>query len=149
MSQTHAILVALVMITGVILFAESGAPRSPAPSTASAPVAKQAVSLADLLALKRLGGLVLIDARAPAAFQRAHLQGAINVPVGSELKVGSPVHAKLVAASALVVYCDNSQCGASLSLVARLEKIGIDNAAIYAGGLNEWLAAGLEVEHGT
>ena len=74
------------------------------------------------------------------AFDMAHIPGSINVT--------SPAHAAehLDRDDEIVVYCSDEPCIASQIVYRVLVEDGFGNVRRYAGGLNDWRAAGLPLE---
>jgi rhodanese-related sulfurtransferase len=46
----------------------------------------------------------------------------------------------------IITYCSNSDCDEGLELALLLRQAGYTRVALFAGGLNEWIAAGGAVE---
>jgi rhodanese-related sulfurtransferase len=95
--------------------------------------------------LERGDDFVLMDALAPMVYAHSHLPGAINVPPSA---VDPTRLAKRVPdlATEIVVYCSNADCDDSVVTAQRLEALGYTNVRHYAGGKEEWHAAGLPLE---
>ena len=92
------------------------------------------------------GELVLVDALGPISYAAAHLPGAINIPPErvDELAERRIPHLD----TEVVVYCMNPGCESSVSVASRLLEVGYRNVRHYAGGKEEWIAAGLPLEGG-
>jgi rhodanese-related sulfurtransferase len=95
--------------------------------------------------LERGDDFVLMDALAPMVYAHSHLPGAISMPPSA---VDSTRLAKRVPdlESEIVVYCSNPDCDDSVVTAQRLEALGYTNVRHYAGGKDEWRAAGLPLE---
>jgi rhodanese-related sulfurtransferase len=84
------------------------------------------------------GEAVLVDVREPDAFQAAHPEGAINIPIGEladrlgELPEGVQV----------ITSCGGGTRGPKAA--AQLQELGID-ARVVKGGLRGWTGAELPV----
>jgi rhodanese-related sulfurtransferase len=89
--------------------------------------------------------IVLVDALAPMVYAHSHLPGAINLPpAGFDV---ATVRRRIPEKQAeVVVYCTSPDCDDSLGTAARLLELGYVNVRRYAGGKNEWRAAGLPLE---
>jgi rhodanese-related sulfurtransferase len=96
--------------------------------------------------LERADDVVLIDALPPVAFAAAHLPRAINIPPERVDALASRRIPDLDAE--VVVYCANPRCESSVEVAARLVELGYRNVRHYAGGKEEWRAAGLPLEGG-
>jgi rhodanese-related sulfurtransferase len=87
---------------------------------------------------------VLIDVRAPEAFVRGHVPGAVNVP-----------HAKIIATrmacyppgKLFVVYCAGPHCNGAQHGALRLARLGLP-VKIMIGGITGWLDEGFSIETG-
>jgi rhodanese-related sulfurtransferase len=95
--------------------------------------------------LERGDEFVLMNALAPMVYAHSHLPGAINMPPSA---VDPTRLAKRVPdlATEIVVYCSNPDCDDSVVTAKRLEALGYTNVRHYAGGKDEWRAAGLSLE---
>jgi rhodanese-related sulfurtransferase len=97
--------------------------------------------------LQRLQGdedFVLVDALGPISYGAAHLPGAINIPPErvdalAERRIPGPD-------TAVVVYCANPSCESSVEVAQRLVELGYRKVTHYAGGKEDWSAAGLPLE---
>ena len=99
------------------------------------------VSAADAVHLINREKAVLIDISEPAEYAAGHAVGSKSVPLAS--LEGSRELPKNKALP-LVVVCPTGTRAAGA--VARLKKLGFENARVLAGGLNAWRAANLPVE---
>ncbi|MDQ8196260.1 rhodanese-like domain-containing protein [Coraliomargarita sp. SDUM461004] len=90
---------------------------------------------------------ILVDARAPEAYQGAHMPEAINLYAGefdaqilSLLDVWSP-------GRSIIVYCDSRQCGASEEMATHLrEDFQMERVFVLKGGWESWLEATQEIK---
>jgi rhodanese-related sulfurtransferase len=89
---------------------------------------------------------VLVDALAPISFAAARLPGAINIPPPSVDRLHDRRIPDLD--TEVVVYCANPTCESSVEVATRLVELGYLNVRHYAGGKDEWRAAGLPLEGG-
>lgn len=89
---------------------------------------------------------VLIETLAPEQFRHAHLPGAVNAPP-ERLKELAP---ELVPnkQTEVVTYCASPECHASGDAARELTALGYTNVRHYAGGKQDWTAAGLPVARG-
>jgi len=93
---------------------------------------------------KSLGDVVLVDALPASYYDKAHLPGAINL-VESDVEALAP---KLLPNkdAAIATYCSNGACGNSQAVANRLEKLGYTNVRKYREGIQDWHAAGNNIE---
>lgn len=82
----------------------------------------------------------LVMASSDWAFRAKHIPGSVHFGKDADLFAG------LAKNDAVVVYCSNVDCHASLALIQKLRDHGYQNVAHYAGGLIDWEEAGLPVE---
>ena len=79
---------------------------------------------------------LIIDIMSPKSHQKAHIKGAVNIPL-SELRKRA---AKLDKNRKIVVYCANYQCHASTQAAKLLGTLGFKDVSDYKGGIQEWQA---------
>jgi rhodanese-related sulfurtransferase len=96
--------------------------------------------------MERGDDFVLIDALSPISFAALRLPGAVNIPPGTVAeraprRIPDP-------ATEVIVYCQNPACDASVEVAERLIELGYLNVGHYAGGRDDWAAAGLLLEGG-
>lgn len=88
--------------------------------------------------------LVLVDALGPISYAAAHLPGAVNIPP-DRIDALAPRRIPSLD-TAVVVYCQNPDCESSVEVATRLVELGYRNVSHYAGGKDDWRAAGLPLE---
>jgi rhodanese-related sulfurtransferase len=94
--------------------------------------------------LERDDDLVLVDALGPISYGAAHLPGAINIPPE---RVDALAERRIPDLDTpVVVYCANPSCESSGEVARRLLELGYRNVLHYAGGKEDWKAAGLPLE---
>jgi rhodanese-related sulfurtransferase len=94
--------------------------------------------------LNRGDELVLVDALGPVSFAAAHIPGAVNIPPE---RVDGLAERRIPSLDTeVVVYCANPTCVSSVHVAARLVELGYRNVSHYAGGKDDWRAAGLPLE---
>jgi rhodanese-related sulfurtransferase len=97
-------------------------------------------------------GALVVDIREPAEFGAGHIAGAVNVPRGMlELKAAadSPVADPQLTErrdARILLYCTKSPSARSLLSAQTLTRLGYEDVAVLAGGLNAWADAGLPTE---
>ncbi|HEX8771510.1 MAG TPA: rhodanese-like domain-containing protein [Acidimicrobiales bacterium] len=100
----------------------------------------------DLRTAIAAGDVIVLEALPPMYFDKEHLPGARNLPL-EHIEELAP---RLIPTTdaAVVTYCSNTACNNSTIAVARLKTLGYTNVRKYAGGKQDWVEAGLPVEHG-
>lgn len=89
--------------------------------------------------------ITLVEALPERYFNDAHLPGAIQI---NHDEVDAKAPQLLPNKSArIVVYCSNLSCANSGKAAIRLAQLGYSNVFKYAEGKQDWLEAGLPVEH--
>jgi rhodanese-related sulfurtransferase len=78
--------------------------------------------------------IIVIDARAPQAFEDEHIPGAINLPHRS-MSVETAGH--LEQAALVVTYCDGIGCNASTKAALNMTRLGFRVKELI-GGLDWW-----------
>ena len=90
-------------------------------------------------------GFVLIDARSPGLYAKAHVPGAINLPHG---KIVRSRMAAWPENTLFVVYCAGPHCNGAARAAARLAALGYP-VKLMAGGIQGWMDEGFELAGGT
>jgi rhodanese-related sulfurtransferase len=91
------------------------------------------------------GDFVLIEALPMEYWKKAHLPGAINIPVDEQFeeKARQAIPDK---STPVITYCANTECPASRKAAERLEALGYENVLEYVAGKEDWQEAGLPTE---
>ncbi len=108
------------------------------PSTAVMTPASAMALLSDEPAVR------ILDVRTPGEFDSAHIRGAYNVPLDT-----LPEHAReigTVTEAPVVLVCQSGQRARKAD--DALRAVGMSNVHILDGGMNAWVAAGLDVVRG-
>jgi rhodanese-related sulfurtransferase len=110
-------------------------------------MADQSVSLRQLNQLIRTKAAVIIDARNPEAYIKAHIPGAINVP---SLKMFDYMETlnSIPTESLIVVYCEGRNCELSSNLIKSMKTMNFKRIIQYKDGIESWEAAKYPVETG-
>lgn len=88
--------------------------------------------------------LTLVEVLAPHAYRKAHLPGAINLPI---LGLRRMAEAMLPDKRAtIVVYCQNARCGSSAKAARTLAELGYTDVREFRDGKEGWIAAGYPIE---
>ncbi len=92
------------------------------------------------------GGVVVLEALPPMYFEKEHLPAAHNLPLNDIDDLAPLLIPSLD--TTVVTYCSNTACNNSSVAADRLQTLGYTDVRKYAGGKQDWLEAGLPVEHG-
>lgn len=85
------------------------------------------------------GDVTLIEVLDKEEYERNHIKGAINVPLSD---IGKEIKGKFDLDQEIVVYCADSDCGASPKAAEKLDKLGFENVYDYDGGKKDWQETG-------
>jgi len=86
----------------------------------------------------------LAEALPEKYFRDWHLPSARHLPHDEVARLAAAVLPDK--AAEIVVYCASRSCQNSHVAAHRLEQLGYENVAVYAGGKQDWMEAGLPVE---
>lgn len=78
--------------------------------------------------------LALVDVRAPEAYAKGHIPGAINIPL-RDLK---PNDSRLTSADLIVVYANGWEDPESAAAAKQLIAMGYQNVREFRGGIEAW-----------
>ncbi|MEK6262362.1 MAG: rhodanese-like domain-containing protein, partial [Planctomycetota bacterium] len=78
----------------------------------------------------------------PRDFESGHVPGAINVPVFTTQVERRRLLANLPKGARVIVYCQSENCQFDETLGAALYAEGIENVALFPGGIRQWEAKG-------
>ncbi len=87
----------------------------------------------------------VVDVLAEDHFEKEHIPGAVNIPVG---KIEKYAEDKLGKDDLIVVYCANRDCQASPKAAGKLEDAGFKHIFDYEDGLADYKEAGLPLAGG-
>ena len=90
----------------------------------------------------RTDGYVIVETRAPAAFEKARIPGAVNLPY-RDLTPETTAH--LDRDLVYVCYCESTACNAATKGALKLAELGF-RVKRLSGGITGWIAAGYPVE---
>ena len=90
-------------------------------------------------ALHAESSTLFVDVRSTIDYGFGHIQGAINIPEEEFEKRFPELKSRLERAKAIVVYCQNRDCGKSLWSAIRLRNEGLTQTVIYPEGWNDWV----------
>ena len=133
----------LTLYAGLVVVAALCLAGCGSAATSAAPTAiPMTVSVSQAAAL-RDGGAYVLDVREPSEFAAGHIAGATLIPLGELASRTSEVpHDKTV-----VVVCHSGNRSAQGRDMLR--QAGFTNATSMAGGLTDWVAAGLPLTTGS
>ena len=94
--------------------------------------------------MERGDDFVLIEVLSPDSYEKHHLPGAINIPLGKgfEKSVQQAIQDK---DQEIVVYCSDENCDASPTAAKKLERLGYQRVLDYEKGKVDWMKSGLNV----
>lgn len=98
--------------------------------------------LAELI--RRSPGVRLLDVRTPGEYESVHIRGAYNVPLDRLDEHGPELRTSVKAP--IVLICQSGQRARRAE--EALKRSGMANLHVLDGGMNGWLANGLDVERG-
>jgi rhodanese-related sulfurtransferase len=90
---------------------------------------------------------LLLEALPAKYFDDAHLPGARNMPHDAVAELAPRLAPDKTAP--IVVYCANAACQNSHIAAVRLKQLSYADVRVYAAGKQDWVDAGLPVEHGS
>ncbi|PLX85424.1 MAG: rhodanese-like domain-containing protein [Desulfuromonas sp.] len=91
-------------------------------------------------------GALLIDARHQDDYRKAHIAGAVSLPLGTITEQLASFQAQVAKDRTLVAYCNGFGCPDSFDLGIILLKNGFQDVLVFEGGFPEWRDAGLPIE---
>lgn len=99
--------------------------------------------------------LLLVDPRAKMDFDQGHIPGAKNVLLGDipfdrrtieDIGQRRPLDPMFKRAKHVIVYGKNPASPSGRAMTKRLLSLGVSSTQFFAGGMEEWIAAGGELE---
>lgn len=96
----------------------------------------------------RIGGVVIVDARARELYQEGHLPGAISIPHNPLVCPDRATVEILKARKQVVVVYGDAKSGNGISLARELHRQGVPMMAHLEGGFAAWVNAGMTVKKG-
>jgi rhodanese-related sulfurtransferase len=92
------------------------------------------------------GTVTAVDALPESYYGQQHLPGAVNlIAADVEDRTGELLPDK---GAAIVTYCSNPACQNSTQVAEKLQRLGYTDVRKYAGGIEDWVGAGLSTETG-
>jgi rhodanese-related sulfurtransferase len=93
-------------------------------------------------------GFPVIDARTSGEYETGHIPGAILLDYFEMGHYFDSVLPRLSPEDRIGVYCTGPLCDDSEMLAKELYTLGYTKLCVFRGGMEEWVEAGLPVEHG-
>jgi rhodanese-related sulfurtransferase len=90
--------------------------------------------------------LVIIEALPESHYLKEHLPGAVHIPHDRTRELAP--HLIPDKSAEIVTYCASASCQNSHVAAETLRALGYTNVSVYAGGKQDWLAAGFPIETG-
>lgn len=94
------------------------------------------------------GGALLLDARPPEQYAEGHIPGAVSLPEEAVSERPEAALGLCEGAERVVVYCRGIDCDEAHLLARTLREAGVEGVRVFAGGIEEWKAAGRPVAKG-
>jgi rhodanese-related sulfurtransferase len=91
------------------------------------------VTPAELQNLLKKREAILVDVRSPQAYDRGHLDEAINIPV-SEIETRAPELRRRAGSRAVVLYCSCAFEHSAAEAAVRLARLGVTRVSVLKGG---------------
>jgi rhodanese-related sulfurtransferase len=114
-------------------------PRAPALYLFEEAVAEDEVNMAMVRELERTGGVLWIDARTRAEFDKGHVPGArLLNPENWETEMYEMVDVLASNTKPIVIYCDSQKCDQSRLIAERLRDLGNQDVRVLRGGWQAW-----------
>jgi len=126
--------------------------RTGSPSTTTATtVPGQHPDSLDAAAVKRMsdsGTVMILDARAPDAFAKGHIPGAINIPYDQLPNYLESLQSTVSLDDEVVAYCWGPDCDFSDQLATEMKLMGYTHVRVFHNGWEAWTRAGYPVKTG-
>ena len=90
---------------------------------------------------------VLLDARTRENYNNGHLPKAISLPISDFNQAYNEVSPLLNTDKAIIIYCIGVHCIDSSLLAKELYQKGFREIFVYKGGIEDWTAQNLPIEH--
>jgi rhodanese-related sulfurtransferase len=91
------------------------------------------------------GSAIFFDARTPELYQKGHIRGARNLPIGEFDQLADKVFMNFPEDTLFVTYCDGEDCALSGELALKLKEIGYENVRVLHNGWSVWKSHQLPV----
>jgi rhodanese-related sulfurtransferase len=134
-SNTHALPLAALIVT-------NSASAQATPVALAANPSASSLRWVEVKPLLAASQIVLVDARATAAYEIEHIPGAVSLPVNSAPAEFLAFATKYPKDTAIVTYCGSDNCDLSQELAEKLRRdLGFTNVKEMLGGIAEYRLA--------
>lgn len=89
---------------------------------------------------------LVVDVLPTDHYESQHIPGATNIPLSHDRFVDAVEGVAESKEQPVVVYCASTECDMSPKAAKKLEDAGFTNVADFEGGIEEWKAAGFDVQ---
>ncbi|MDY6761871.1 MAG: rhodanese-like domain-containing protein [Candidatus Nanohaloarchaea archaeon] len=103
----------------------------------------ETISTDELATHKAENDVILVDVLSREHFEDSHIPGAINIPMDHVAEKAPDLFTKN---QKIVVYCADTECGASVQAAETLEEHGFEHVMDYEAGKDGWESAGHHLE---
>ena len=152
-SGSFFVAVACVALSGAVLAGDGLSPGggtpartesvvtcpSPGVSAAGAGPVDLRVGLEEVDRLLRAGRVIVVDVREEEAYERAHLPGAISIPLD---QLGDCVANLKFSGVSVVTYCASATCDRGAAAALALRRLGVPEVRALDGGFPGWVESG-------
>lgn len=90
-----------------------------------------------------------LDARSTEEYYSGTLPGALSLPRPNADNQFPEIALFLAPEESIITFCSSADCDDALLLTRFLHDQGITNVYLFVGGIEEWVAAGYELEGGS
>jgi len=92
------------------------------------------------------GDVIFVDARSQDDYEKAHIPGAISLPLGQfDDRIGSFLD-RYPPDQPIITYCSGRTCEDSHNLAQHFAELGFTNVRIFIDGFPGWAAKGYPIE---
>jgi rhodanese-related sulfurtransferase len=98
----------------------------------------QTVSLAETLHDFHTQGAIFLDTRKKQDYDSGHIEGALNLPIGTNPEISAEQLARWKQAPVIVIYCNGVFDGTGYRAARMLTEKGLKNVETYPEGWPEW-----------
>ena len=105
------------------------------------------VDLPEVYRIWREKEAIFVDSHPPAAFKRAHIPGAVNVPLGTLKQVADTLSRLSIGRDeSVILYCSGAHCPNAHQLMFLFLRLGYRNVRVFSRGLEIWKVLGYPLE---
>ena len=107
--------------------------------TAGPAAADLRIGLQEFDRLRHDGRVLVVDVRDEAAYRKAHVPGAVSIPID---QLDAQAEHLRASGDRVVTYCGGPAGEAGARAAARLRHLGLGDVWVLDGGLQRWVDAG-------